>query len=96
MKESEFNASKLQQRKIEAAAANSLLDLELSDGFLRDAAAALDQARKNRVKRARRENKVARQVERGDVPAPSSLIQCTIQIPDELRVAAMDSVQLLT
>ena len=54
MKESEFNMTKLQKRKLEAVVANSLLESELSAGLLRDAAMAMDQAQKNRAKRARR------------------------------------------
>jgi len=92
VKESAFNKDKLQQRRLEAVMANSLLENELNDGLLGEANAALDQARKNRAKRARREDKVARQVSRGDVPVPSSLTECTIYIPDEVRTADMDSI----
>ena len=91
-KESEFNKGRLKQRRIEAAIANSLLEEELGDGLVEDAVASMQHARKNRVKRARRESKHARQIKRGDVPTPSSLRECTIYIPDDVRTAAMDSV----
>ena len=91
VKESEFNKSKLQQRRLEAVVANSLLEDELNDGLMGEAFVALGQAQKNRAKRARKESKTARQIERGDVPVPS-LTECTIYIPDEVRTAAIDAV----
>ena len=91
-KEAEFNKGKLHQRRLEAFLSNSLLISEVDDALVAGAIESVENASKNRAKRARRESKVAKEVMRGMPPDPTSDFECKIFMRDCLRTEPMDTV----